>query len=42
MTSTSRDHEPVMPSPPEPDLTPKELVARAVALRPKVMLPGGA
>lgn len=26
-----------MPSPPEPDLTPKDLVARAVALRPKLV-----
>jgi 3-hydroxy-9,10-secoandrosta-1,3,5(10)-triene-9,17-dione monooxygenase len=34
---TAVDPEQAMPSPPEPDLTPKEMIARAVALRPKLV-----
>src|SRR5262245_30005975 len=35
MSATSTRREPELPGPPEPDLTPREMIARAVALRPK-------
>jgi len=37
VTATAADETPAAPSPPEPDLTPKQMIARAVVLRPKLI-----